>query len=382
MSIYLDNAATTFPKPQQVLAAVNDCLCNYCANPGRGGHKLALRCSREVYTTRELIAEFFNIDDPLRVIFTSNATEALNLALKGSLAAGDHIVSTSMEHNSVLRPLSALQEQGIEHTIVECSQTGVLDLAKLEAAILPNTKMLAVTHCSNLIGSLNPAEQIGQICRRHNLLFLLDAAQSAGTYDINVAKMKIDLLAAPGHKGLLGLQGTGFLYVGPRCNLREIKQGGTGSRSEQTVQPQLFPDRYESGTQNLPGIVSLGKGIEFINSINIAQIRSHEQHLVTIFLEKILNIEDLCVYGEHSLEHRAPVFAVNLLNVGSSELAAILDQEYEICTRGGLHCAPLAHKTIGTLKLGAVRFSLGYFNTEAEIDKAALALKQIALNNK
>ena len=197
MTIYLDNAATTFPKPPQVLAAVNDCISNYCANPGRSGHKLALRCGREVYNTREMIAGFFNIEEPLRVIFTSNATEALNLALKGSLCAGDHVVTTTMEHNSVLRPLSSLQALGVEHTIVECSNTGVLDLNKLEAAILPNTKMLAVTHCSNLIGSLNPAEKIGQICRRHNLLFLLDAAQSAGIYDIDVAKMNIDLLQLP-----------------------------------------------------------------------------------------------------------------------------------------------------------------------------------------
>ncbi|MDD2221774.1 MAG: aminotransferase class V-fold PLP-dependent enzyme [Clostridia bacterium] len=382
MTIYLDNAATTFPKPPQVLAAVNDCISNYCANPGRSGHKLALRCGREVYNTREMIAGFFNIEEPLRVIFTSNATEALNLALKGSLCAGDHVVTTTMEHNSVLRPLSSLQALGVEHTIVECSKTGVLDLNKLEAAILPNTKMLAVTHCSNLIGSLNPAEKIGQICRRHNLLFLLDAAQSAGIYGIDVAKMNIDLLAAPGHKGLFGLQGTGFLYVSPRCDLREIKQGGTGSRSEQTVQPQLFPDRYESGTLNLPGIVSLGTGIKFINSIGIKEIREHEQHLGEVFLEKILNIDGLCVYGEHSLERRAPVFAVNLQTLGSSELAAVLDDEYEICTRGGLHCAPLAHTTIGTLELGAVRFSLGYFNTKAEIDKAAKALEQIYKNTK
>ncbi len=382
MTIYLDNAATTFPKPPQVLAAVNDCISNYCANPGRSGHKLALRCGREVYNTREMIAGFFNIEEPLRVIFTSNATEALNLALKGSLCAGDHVVTTTMEHNSVLRPLSSLQALGVEHTIVECSKTGVLDLNKLEAAILPNTKMLAVTHCSNLIGSLNPAEKIGQICRRHNLLFLLDAAQSAGIYDIDVAKMNIDLLAAPGHKGLFGLQGTGFLYVSPRCDLREIKQGGTGSRSEQTVQPQLFPDRYESGTLNLPGIVSLGTGIKFINSIGIKEIREHEQRLGEVFLEKILNIDGLCVYGEHSLERRAPVFAVNLQTLGSSELAAVLDDEYEICTRGGLHCAPLAHTTIGTLELGAVRFSLGYFNTKAEIDKAARALEQIYKNTK
>jgi cysteine desulfurase/selenocysteine lyase len=380
--IYLDNAATTFLKPDIVFTRVMDCLKNYGANPGRGGHKLALRASQEVYRTREAAAEFFNILDPLRVIFTSNCTDSLNLALKGSLKPGDHVITTAMDHNSMLRPISALKKTGVEATILPCDENGHFDLKELEAAIQKNTKLIAMTHASNLIGSMHPISKVGEICKKHNLLFLVDAAQSAGVYPIDVQKMNIDLLAAPGHKSLFSIQGMGILYVGERAELEMLKQGGTGSRSEEIVHPDLLPDKYESGTLNVPGIVSLCAGIEYINEVGINTVCEHETSLSQYFMEKLLNIDDIIVYGEKNMQNRAPAIAINVKNVGSSEVAFALDDEFSICTRGGLHCAPFAHKSIGTVSLGAVRFSIGYFNTKKEIDTSVSALKKIIDDNK
>jgi len=380
--IYFDNAATTFPKPQQVYDKVMDCLQNYCANPGRSGHRLALISAREVYRTRELIADFFNISDPLRVIFTSNATESLNLAIKGCLKPGDHVITTVMEHNSVLRPLSALQQKGVQVSIVPCDANGILDVELIKKEIRPNTKLVAVIHVSNLIGTINPIEEIGRICRQRGILFLVDAAQSAGVYDIDVEKMQIDLLAAPGHKSLYGIQGTGFLFIREGIELAELKEGGTGSKSGDIIQPKTLPDRYESGTLNLPGIVSLGSGIEFIKREGIKTIREHENELARLLLEGLLNIKGVLVYGEKTMVRRAPVIAINIEGMDSSELAFELDHRYQVCTRAGIHCAPLAHKTIGTLELGAVRLSLGYFNTKEEVLTVVKAIDQIAANNR
>ncbi|MGI6712089.1 MAG: aminotransferase class V-fold PLP-dependent enzyme [Bacillota bacterium] len=379
--IYFDNAATTFLKPPQVIEKVTECLINYGANPGRSGHKLALKASNEVYRTRELVAQFFHISDPLRVIFTSNGTDSLNLALKGCLKPGDHVITTAMEHNSVLRPLSALKEKGVLVSIVPCDPNGILDIELIKKEIHPKTKMIAVIHASNLIGTINPIEEIGKICREKGLVFLVDAAQSAGVYDIDVERMNIDLLAVPGHKSLFGIQGTGILYVGKGVDLEELKQGGTGSKSEDIFQPKIFPDQYESGTLNLPGIVSLGSGIEYINQVGIEEIREHEGALARLLLEELLNIKGVIVYGEKSMARRAPVIAINIAGMDSSELAFELDVQFQICTRAGIHCAPLAHKTIGTLELGAVRLSLGYFNTKEEVLITAAAIQKIAKEN-
>lgn len=373
--IYLDNAATTLHKPRKVIEAVNDCLLNYCANPGRGGHKLSLIASRAVYSAREEVAGFFNIGDPFRVIFTSGATESLNLAIKGLLKDGGHVVTTSMEHNSVMRPLSALGGQGVTVSIVDCAKDGSLDVRDIEAQISPDTKLIACTHASNLTGTVMPIKEIGGICRKNGLIFLVDAAQSAGVLDIDVADMNIDLLAVPGHKGLMGMPGAGFLYIGERAEVGQLKEGGTGSSSDSIVQPLMLPDRYESGTLNLPGIVSIEAGLRFIKETGIENIRRHEENLTKLFIEGLRSVNGVTVYSRGAGE--APVAAFNLESISSAEVAFMLDDEFDICTRAGLHCAPYAHKTVGTMETGAVRASFGFFNTEGEIQKAVDAISKI-----
>jgi len=374
--IYFDNAATTLTKPKAVIEAVNNCLMNYCANPGRSAHKPALEAARAVYEARESIAGIFSIKDPLRAIFTSGATHSLNLAIKGSLKKGDHVITTSMEHNSVIRPLSRLKEEGVEVSIVDCPCNGVVDIREIENGIKPNTKMVVCLHASNVTGTIIPVEEIGRICRKNGILFLVDASQSAGVLDIDVNEMNIDLLAVPGHKGLMGIQGTGLLYIGERADVTQLFEGGTGSSSGQTVQPPVFPDKYESGTLNLPGIVALGAGVSFINSIGLSVIREHVNYLTQIFLDGLKKIGGITVYGQD--KPSTAVVALNLAGISSSELAFILDGEYSICTRAGLHCAPLAHKTIGTLESAAVRFSFGWFNTEDEVKECIDAIREIS----
>ncbi|MCD8241465.1 MAG: aminotransferase class V-fold PLP-dependent enzyme [Lachnospiraceae bacterium] len=375
--IYLDNAATSFPKPDCVIRAVTECMTDYCANPGRGGHQMSLRAGRAVYRVREQIAEFFHLDDPLRVIFTSNTTEGLNLALHGCLRAGDHVIATAMDHNSILRPLCALEEEGVEKTIVPCEPDGTLSLQKLEAAIRPNTRMIACNHASNLVGIINPVEQIGALCRKYGLLFLMDAAQSAGVLPIDVQEMQVDLLAAPGHKGIMGIPGSGFLYIGTRAEVRPLQQGGTGSRSEEICQPAMWPDRYESGTLNLPGIVSIGAGLSFLENQGPGAVEQKERELMRMLYDGVRNISGLTSYGTPDLSRRTAVLAVNKKDMTSSELAAILDADYGICARAGMHCAPLAHETLGTKALGAVRLSPGYFNTREDVERVLAALEEI-----
>ena len=349
--IYLDNAATTFPKPEAVYDAVMDCMKNYCANPGRSGHKLAMKSAREIYDARENIAKLFNIDNPMNIVFTNNATDSLNLAIKGIVNSGDHIITTSMEHNSVIRPIKALEKLGIENTIVQCDKDGFLDVKDLEKAIKPNTKLIVTTHASNVCGTLIDIKTVSEIAKLHNILYLVDASQTAGVYNIDLKEVYADMLAAPGHKGLLGPQGTGILYIREGLNINILKEGGTGSKSEDLFQPDLFPDKYESGTHNTPGIAGLNE------------------------------VPNIKIYGTKDANKRASVIAVNIGNMDSGEITFLLDNEYDIATRSGIHCAPLAHKTLGTFEQGAVRFSMGYFNTKEEIDKAIEALKEISKNN-
>jgi len=374
--IYFDNAASTLKKPKKVLYAVGDCLSGYCANPGRSGHKLALKAGHAVYDAREAIALFFGISDPFRVIFTSGATESLNLAIKGSLRNGDHVITTTMEHNSVLRPLSRLKEDGVEVSIIKCSDGKLVDITSIEEAIKSNTKMVICTHASNVTGTLMPVKEIGAMCRKRGILLLVDAAQSAGVIDIDVAEMNIDMLAVPGHKYLMGMQGIGVLYIGERADVAQLKEGGTGSTSAQIVQPDTIPDKYESGTLNLPGIVSIGAAIPFLKEIGLSEVWAHEQKLTREFLEGVKNIKGATVYG-----HETPATAtisMNLGNVSSTEFASILDEEYDICTRAGLHCAPLAHETIGTFNIGTTRFSFSYYNTVNEVHKSIDAINKIS----
>ena len=379
--IYLDNAATTFPKPEAVYNAMMDCMKNYCANPGRAGHKLAMKAAREIYDTRENIAKLFNIDNPMNIVFTNNATDSLNLAIKGVVNKGDHIITTSMEHNSVIRPIKALEKVGVENTIVQCDDQGFLNIDDLEKAIKPNTKLIVTTHASNVCGTLIDIKSISEIANKHNILYLIDASQTVGVYDIDLKDIKADMLAAPGHKGLLGPQGTGILYIREGLNIGILKEGGTGSRSEDLFQPDLLPDKYESGTHNTPGIVGLNEGVKFIFKEGIDKIKEHEEELCKYMLERLEEVPNIIIYGPKDANKRASVISINIGNMDSGEITFLLDSEYNIATRSGIHCAPLAHKTLGTLEQGAVRFSIGYFNTKEEIDKAVAALKEIAKNN-
>ncbi len=376
--IYLDHAATSFPKPKSVLEKAMSVMTEYGANPGRSGHKLAMRANREIFDTREKLATLFHIENPLDIALTFNCTVALNMAIHGTVGAGDHVVTTSMEHNSVLRPLNTLRAKGVEISIVKAGADGIVDPKAMEAEIRPNTKLLVSTHVSNLTGSIQPIAELGRIAKARNITFLVDAAQSAGVYDIDVVAMGIDLLAFPGHKSLLGLQGTGGLYVNEELDLETIIEGGTGSFSNSVDQPILMPDKLESGTLNAPGLIALGAGVDFILSEGIEKIRRHEEDLAFRFMEGLAEIPKVEVYGAKVRGKHAPVVMMNIHDVDSSELAGCLNDDWDIAVRPGLHCAPLAHETMGTFRQGAVRFSFGYTNTDADVDRALEAIRAIA----
>lgn len=378
--IYLDNAATSYPKPNSVYQGVMKAMTEYGANPGRGSHSMAIEGARVIYETRELLAQLFNLDDPMRAIFTFNATDGLNQAIKGVLNSGDHVVTTSMEHNSVLRPIKELENYGVENTIVQCSPDGSLNVDDVEAAIKANTKLVVTTHVSNLTGTIMPVEELGMLCRSRNILFLLDASQSAGVLDIDMKKFNIDLLAAPGHKGLLGPQGTGVLLINCDAKIRHLREGGTGSESSSMIQPEFYPDKLESGTHNLPGIAGLNEGLKYILERGTKSIYSHEKSLLDLFINEMRSNPKIAIYGPGDINHRCGVVPINIEGVDSSEAAYRLDTEYGIAVRPGLHCAPLAHKTIGTEKIGAVRFGVGPFNTRSDIMSAVKALNDIALS--
>ncbi|MCG8482146.1 MAG: aminotransferase class V-fold PLP-dependent enzyme [Clostridia bacterium] len=376
--IYLDNAATTFPKPEIVYDTLDKSFRFEGANPGRSGHQLALKAGRNVYKTRERIADLFSIDSPMQIVLTHNTTSALNLAIKGVLFPKDHVILTSMEHNSVVRPIKELEKLGVENSIVWCNEKGEIELEDIKNEIKENTKLIVTTHASNITGTLFPIRQIGEIAREHNVLYLVDGAQTAGVFDINVKEMNIDLLAVAGHKGLLGPPGTGALYIRKGVNLKTLMEGGTGSESESIFQPAMMPDLHESGTANMPGLAGLGAGIQWIQDTGIGYIRQHEQQLLTVLLKGLQSIPKVKIYGMCDINKQAPVVSFNIWDKGSSQVAFELDRNYNIATRSGLHCAPLAHETIGTLKQGTVRLSLGYFNTTQEIEKTVHAISKIA----
>ena len=367
--IYFDNAATTFPKPNIVYDAIMTAMKDYGANPGRSGHKLALKAGRGVYETRELISKLFNVKNPMNIILTFNATESLNIGIKGSLKPGDHVITTSMEHNSVLRPIKFLERFGIESTIVKGDSKGRIKASDIERIN---------TQASNLTGTNMPVKEIGRIANENGIIYMVDAAQSAGVYNIDVEDMNIDLLAFPGHKGLFGPQGTGGLIVKEGLILEGLMQGGTGSASYSLEQPSIYPDKFESGTGNAPGIIGLGAGIQYIHDRGIDNIREYEEGLTQHFIEEAKKIEGIILYGPLNVKEQGGVVALNIKDADSSEVAYILDEEYDIAVRSGLHCAPLAHETIGTLEQGAVRFSFGIFNTHEEIDFCIKALRDIA----
>ena len=376
--IYFDNAATSYPKPTIVYNKMMQAMREYGANPGRSGHKLSLQAGRGVYETREIISKLFNIKNSMNVIFTSNCTESLNIGIKGLLGRGDHAITTSMEHNSVLRPLRALQDFGVETTVIYGDKMGRINPEDIERRIKKNTKLIVTTHISNLTGTILPIKSIGEIAKKHHIIYLVDAAQSAGVYNIDVENMNIDLLAFPGHKGLLGPQGTGGLYIRDGINLKELKEGGTGSFSNSLIQPDVLPDKYESGTLNAPGIIGLGEGIKYIMNYGIDRIRKHEEELTEHFIDGVTKIPGVKVYGPANVKEQGAVVSLNIRDEDSSEVSCILDEEYDIGTRAGLHCAPLAHKTIGTFMQGVIRFSFGIFNTHEEIEIGIDAIRNIS----
>ncbi len=380
-TVYFDNAATSFPKPAGVAEAILKAIREIGANPGRSGHRLSVDAARVIFNTREIVARLFNIEDPNRCIFTANATEAINIALKGLLRAGDHAITTGMEHNSVMRPLRALEQAGVGLTVVQCSPDGKLDPDDLARAILPNTKIAVINHASNVNGNIQPVREIGRLCRDKSILLLADCAQTAGCLPIDITEDNIDLLAFTGHKGLLGPQGTGGLILGSRVDITKIaplKQGGTGSRSEIEFQPDFLPDMFEAGTPNTPGIAGLGAGVEFVLAAGVEKIRDHERTLVRQLVERLKNIKGVEIAGDSDPDTRVATVSFNISGHDPSVVGFRLDDEYGVLCRTGLHCAPAAHRTLGTFPKGAVRFGLSYFSTEEEIDIAINAVADIA----
>jgi cysteine desulfurase / selenocysteine lyase len=379
--IYLDNSATSWPKPPAVKEAMANYFDEVGGNPGRSGHLGSIEAARTLYEAREALAAFFQVNDPLRIVFTLNATDALNLALKGLLRPGDHAITSSMEHNSVMRPLRDLEKKGLELSVVPCSEEGALSPGDFEKKIQSNTKLVVLTHASNVTGTLLPIREVGEIARKQNLLFLVDAAQTAGAYPIDAERDAIDLLAFTGHKSLYGPQGTGGLVIGERVREKEmipLRQGGTGSRSEFEEQPDFLPDRFESGTPNGIGIAGLLAGLRFIEEKGIEAIRRHEMDLIERLAVGLKGIPQVKLYGPQSGEDRIATLSFNIDRTPSSETALRLERDFGILCRSGLHCAPSAHRTIGTFPEGAVRFSLGVFNTRDEIDLALQAVSKIA----
>ena len=383
--IYLDNAATSWPKPPQVVEAMVRFMNDVGANPGRSGHRLSVEAGRIVYEAREAVAELFNAPDPLRVVFGPNVTEALNLALRGILRPGDHVVTSSMEHNSVMRPLRALEREGVEVTVVRCSPEGFLDPADVEKALRPNTVMIVLNHASNVVGTLLPVAEVGRIARRYGLLLLVDAAQTAGAYPIDMQADRIDLLGFTGHKSLYGPMGTGGLIIGERVDLARLtplKRGGTGSRSEREEQPDFLPDMCESGTPNAVGLAGLAAGVRWVLERGVAAIRAHEVALAQRLIDGLRAIPGVTVYGGLDATRQMATVSFNIAGMEPSEVGLRLDEEYGIMCRVGLHCAPAAHRTLGTFPQGTVRFGLGCFNTAMEVEMAVGAVREIASSAK
>jgi len=374
--IYFDNAATTFPKPEVVYEAMKNFMSHIGANPGRSAHKLSLNAARVVFETRDAIAEIFNVPDSKQIVFTSNATESLNLGIQGLLSEGDHVITTSMEHNSVMRPLRYLEgSRGIQITVVNCSSEGELDLDSLRSSIRGDTKLIVINHASNVIGTILPIEEIGNISK--DIPFMVDAAQTAGAYPIDVERSNIDLLAFTGHKGLLGPTGSGGLYIREGLDLKPLKFGGTGSNSEREEQPDLFPDKYESGTLNTVGIAGLGAAVKFIMERGVDRIRSHEVDLTKRMLSGLGDIEGVTIYGTRDADKQTATVSINIDGLEPSQVGYLLDREFDIMTRVGLHCSPAAHKTIGMLPKGTIRLGMGYFNTADQVDFALNAIHRI-----
>ena len=374
--IYLDNAATSFPKPMKVYEEVLNCMKNYGANPGRASHDMAFKSALKIMEAREVICELFNIPSIFNVIFTSNATEALNIGIKGVIEKGDHVISTVIEHNSVLRPLNSLKEMDVEVTLVKVDKLGYVNPQDIKKEIRKNTKMIVVNHCSNVLGSVQDIDSIGKIAKENEIIFMVDGSQSAGVIPIDVEKYNIDILAFPGHKGLFGPQGTGGLFIRENVNLKPFKEGGTGSNSHFMIQPDFMPDKFESGTLNTPGIAGLCEGIKFIKEIGIDNIKKFEMELLSQIIYEFRKLPYVKVYGSNSIEERSAVISFNIDGVDASIVGEKLNK-YGIAVRTGYHCAPLIHEVINTEYVGTVRVSPGYFNTYYDIERLVEAITLI-----
>ena len=379
--IYLDNAATSYPKPRGMVAAMEECILKYCGNPGRSGHSMSMKTGEEVYHARRKIASLFGIKQPERLVFTQNTTEALNMGLKGVLQSGDNVITTTMEHNSVLRPLKALEKRGVSQSVIRADREGYIKASEIEKAIRKDTKLIAITAASNVTGTRMPIEEIGELARRRGILFLVDGAQGAGSMAIDAEKMHIDMLAFPGHKGLLGPQGTGALYVSPEIRLKHIMEGGTGTDSKSRFQPCEFPEGYEAGTINAPAIIGLGYSAEFVEKIGPEVIGKYEEELIGWLDERLDEMDFVKRYGPDACR-KTGISLINIRGVGAEEVTSILSSKYGIAVRGGYHCAGLAHKTIGTWDEGAIRISVGPFNTRKDMEKLADAIREIGYRQK
>ena len=380
MQVYVDNAATTFPKPSSVYNEVMNYMTNIGGNPGRGASTSSLKGNKVIFQCRNELCNLFNFNNTKNVIFTSNITLSLNMLIKGTAKQGWHVITSSMDHNSTLRTLKSLEVQGIiELDILNCNKYGLINIEEFKSKIKSNTKLVVLSHASNIIGTIQPLELIGQICNENNIFFIVDTAQTAGVIDVNFNKLKCNALAFTGHKGLLGPQGVGGFIIDDEFNeiCSPIIVGGTGSLSSDILQPNFLPDKFESGTSNAPGIAGLLAGLKFIKNEGINTIKEHEDYLTKKFIDGILNIETMILYGNSSTDNRTSTISVNSSIIDNSELGFILDSEFNIITRTGLHCAPLAHKTIQTYPNGTLRFSFGYFNDEKDVDYILTSINKI-----
>ena len=387
--IYFDNAATSYPKPESVYKNVYKFMKEIGVSSGRGAYRKALEADRIIYETRRKLALLFGIKDASRIVFTANATDSLNLALKGFLKPDSHVITTSMEHNALWRPLKRLErERGVEIKVVQCASDGMLNPpfippfskgggGDLADAIKPNTSLIAMLHASNVVGTIMPIKEIGQIAKEKKIPLLVDAAQTAGVYPLDVEELGIDMLAFTGHKGLLSPQGTGGLYIREGIKLEPLKEGGTGGESILETQPSNLPDKYEAGTLNAPGLAGLGAGVSFILSEGVDKIRAKEIALTKRLIDKLAEIPEVKIYGPKDAEKQVGVVSINIADYAPEEIGYVLDEVYGIMVRTGLHCAPCAHRTIGTIERGTLRIGLGYFNTEEEIDYLTESLKNI-----
>jgi cysteine desulfurase family protein len=377
MSIFLDNAATTFPKPESVYREMDRVFREIGVSPGRGGYAKGMESSRLVFEARETLAAFFGLTESAGLIFTHSATESLNLAVNGLLKPGDHVITTTMEHNSLARPLRRAQKNGVEVTWLPADRSGFVTGQQIAAAFRSTTRLVALAHCSNVTGAVQPLEEISRLTQNRGVLLLLDAAQSAGYFPLDVTRDCIDLLAAPGHKGLFGPPGTGILAIAEGVALQPLMVGGTGGSSSDSEPPEAMPERFESGTLNTPGIAGLRAGVEFIMATGLETLRKKETALLAQILDGLQGIRGITIYGPQRADSRGVPVSFTVAGVDPSLIGFRLDREYDICVRVGLHCSPDSHKTIGTYPTGTVRVSPGYFNSEDEIETFLKALHVI-----